>query len=94
VTSRFLALARQYRRDLDGHLVGSGSFWSMNDLPLDRLCAFVWWYFTHDATPEDVSKLEARIWMPVKNAPIPKESPWSPEREMAGFSALASEIGQ
>lgn len=62
---------------------------------MDRLCSFVWWFFTREAEDVDKDKFRARLWMPPKGdtKPIPRESPWSPENEMAGFAALKAATG-
>ena len=55
----------------------------------------MWWFFTREADQAERDKFEARLWVPPKTAtaPIPKESPWSAEREMEGFAALRKQAG-
>jgi len=56
--------------------------------------SFVWWFYTHDVEEQERDKFKARLWRPpTKDTPIPKESPWSPENEMAGFHALKAMAG-
>lgn len=90
-----MLLANEHRRDLDGHLVGSGSPFGIQDLPIDRAMSFIWWYVTKDAEPEERRKFEARLWRPpTLDTPIPAKSPWSAENEMKGFAALKAETGK
>lgn len=88
-------LAREHRRDLNGHLLGQGSPFTIDDMEIADLCAFVWWFFTKDAESAERRKFEARLWRPDPQSekPIPKESPWSAENEMKGFAALKMETG-
>ena len=89
-----MRLAYEYKRDLDGHMIGHGSPFSLGDLPIDRMIAYVWWFFTREASDEERKKFEAKLWMPpTKDTPIPKQSPWSAENEMSAFSALKKETG-
>ena len=58
------------------------------------MVAYVWWFFTKEASQEDRDKFNARLWRPDrKDQPIPKQSPWSAENEMKGFAALKAETG-
>lgn len=89
-----MVLAHEHSDDLNGHLAGQGATHSIGDLPVHRLCSFTWWFFTKDADSKSKDKFKAALWRPPsKTAPIPKESPWSPENEMKAFSALRMETG-
>lgn len=72
--------------------------YSVLDLDIDRLCSFVWWFFTKEAEQTEKDKFRARLWRPdtkkAKAKPIPKNSPWSAESEMSAFAALKAETGQ
>jgi len=79
---------------LNGHLIGQGSAARVASLEVEDMIAFVWWFFTREAEPKERAAFEARLWRPpTPTTPIPVESPWSPEREMAAFSALKAETG-
>ena len=77
-------------------MVAHGSLHSVMDLPINLLASFVWWFFTHEREEAEVTKFEARLWMPPKEQsakPIPAKSPWSAENEMKGFAALKAQTG-
>lgn len=62
-------------------------------MSVSRLCAFVWNRMTQNLEkPSDYEMRRAKLWQPPvgSKAPIPKESPWSAESEMAAFKAFAS----
>ena len=88
-------LATEYRDDLDGYLIGHGLMTSARDFPADKMCSFVWWFFTRESTHEESEKFKARLWRPAvgDTKPIPKESPWSAENEMKGFASLKAMTG-
>jgi len=67
----------------------------LEDMEIDQMLAFVWWYFTRDRDEKEQKKFEARLWRPDPKStkPIPKASPWSAENEMKGFAALKAETG-
>jgi hypothetical protein len=91
---RLTRLAIEHRLDLEGHLVGQGAIYGMEDLPINRFLGYVWWYFTKDADERQRDKFKAALWRPPTiDTPIPKESPWSAENEMKAFSALKAETG-
>lgn len=61
---------------------------------LDRLCNFVWWYYTQNQSPAEVEKFRARLWrQPIGVTVIDERSPWSPENESKAFSALVTQMG-
>lgn len=78
---------------IDGFAVSIGV--DLLDLPLARFTNFIWWLMTKDGQKTEVEKLRAKLWMPpVGEVEIPKESPWSPEKETGAFAALKAGLGQ
>lgn len=80
---------------MEGHLTGNGALYGLYDLPVDRFCAFVWWFCTRHLEDSDRESFKARLWRPDPKStkPIPKESPWSAENETKGFAALKMGTG-
>lgn len=66
----------------------------LETLDLDRFCNLVWYWATANAERADVEKLRAKVWMPPPSAPIPKNSPWSPESESQAFGSLKKALGK
>jgi hypothetical protein len=61
-------------------------------LSVERFCHLVWFWMTDGATPEDVARVEAQLWLPPPGEePV---GPWSVEAEMAAFNALQAQLGQ
>lgn len=84
----------EHRLDLEGHLVGHGSPYGLNDLPINRVAALVWWFMVKDADSTEREKFRAKLWVPPKTTdPIPVNSPWSAENEMAAFAAVKAATG-
>lgn len=80
-------------RDIDGFAV-STNMPDLRDLPLDRFCNFVWYWATRNAeTQADVSRFEARLWIPPKGIEA-VAGPWSPESENAALRGLKASLGQ
>lgn len=96
MTERLVALALEYWREIEG-LAVSQNMPSLTALPLHRFCSFIWWWATRNAEDEKaLAKFENAMWRPPAgwSAPIPAESPWSPERENAAFGALKAGLGR
>ena len=92
MTHRLLHLAEERWADIDGYGVGHG--FDPYDLPLSRLCNFVWWWVTNGAQPKDVDKFKIKLWRPPAGEDVHDErSPWSAEAEMSAFSALKAALG-
>ena len=89
-----MLLAQQHRDDLDGYLIGHGSPLALDDLPVQRLCSYVWWFITRNAEDKDREDFRIKVWRPPpqSTAPIPKDSPWSAENETKAFSSLKSAL--
>lgn len=85
-------------------VVSVGSVWSQFDgqmamrnvdpleLDFDRYLNLVYAWYTDGMDEAQIAKFDARLWMPPKGAPIPKESPWSPENETAAFAAFKASV--
>lgn len=69
----------------------------LRTLPLDRFCNFLWWWMTRNAQEaQTVERIKATLWRPPPAAakkPIDPRSPWAPQAETAGFSALKAGLG-
>lgn len=66
----------------------------LRSLPLDRFCNFVYWMATRNASASEIEKFRARLWRPpVGQAVTDTRSPWAPENEQRGFSALKTALG-
>ena len=55
-------------------------------LPFERYLNLVLVWFLGDRDEAETAKFMAKLWMPPKGAPIPAESPWSPENETKAFA--------
>lgn len=92
MTYRLLQISEDNWADIDGYGVGHG--FDPYDLPLARLCNFVWWWVTRNAQPKDVDKFKARLWRPPKGQEVKHEkSPWSADAEMQAFASLKKALG-
>ena len=94
MTLRLAGIALDHWRAIDGFAV-SQNMPALGTLALDRFTSFIWWYATRNAESEQaIAKFEAALWRPPPNlaAPIPKESPWSPEAENAALSNLKASL--
>ena len=65
----------------------------LEDLPLGRLCNFVYWYLTNDGSPDDVDKFRAKLWQPPRGIVADERSPWSPENEAQSFATAKAALG-
>lgn len=61
-------------------------------MPIRRFTSFLWWFFTKDGDPKEVTKFKNRLWIPPKGVAIPKSSPWSAEKEREAFQAFAVQV--
>lgn len=86
MTGRLIAIAVESEKQIDGWAVAH-NMPDLEDIPLRRLCNFIWWFVTRNAEKQaDVDKFERRLWMPP-----PGEvgmGPWAAEAEQAGLLSL------
>lgn len=66
----------------------------MGDLPLYRLCNFVYYRIVEGQDERGQDQFRARLWMPPKGEVPDERSPWSAENESKGFAALSAQIGK
>lgn len=93
MTVRLARIAVESWPTLDGYAAAHGMP-SLFDLPLDRFLNFVWWMATRNSSATDIEKLRARLWRPPKGQAVTdSRSPWSPQNEQKGFSALKTGLG-
>lgn len=62
-------------------------------LPLHRFLSLIYYWLVKDADDKGVAKLDRDLWRPPTGVKPPPGSPWSPEVELAGFDALAAQLG-
>lgn len=87
-----MQIAHEQWATLDGYALAHG--FDPLLVGLDRLCNFVWWYYTHASEPSEVEKFRARLWRPPVGAvEIDARSPWSAENETKGLAAFSAQIG-
>lgn len=86
MTSRYLHLAREVWRSLDGHLAAAGG--DLAGLPVARGCHVVHWWVTREADEDHLERFEADLWRPPLDQEADPRSPWSREAQMAGFDDL------
>jgi len=92
VTSRLIATARAHWETLDGYAVAHGMP-SLNDIEIDRLCNFIYWFICQNRNENEVAKLRTRIWRPPAGVVADARSPWSVENENKALNALKTQIG-
>ena len=68
----------------------------VEELRPDRFFNLVYHFAVRNADDQnEIAKFDRRLWQPPKREqakPIPKESPWSAEREKAAFNALRAQM--
>jgi hypothetical protein len=62
------------------------------EMPFERFLNLVYAWYTEGMDETEIAKFDAKLWMPVKGAEIPKESPWSPENEQKAFSQFKAAV--
>lgn len=87
---RLAATAKQYYRDLDGYAV-SRNMPRVRDMPMDRFCNFVWFFFTRNADEKEKEKFEQRLWLPPKGEV--GRGIWSAEAEQDALASLKRQLG-
>lgn len=92
MTQRLIALAVEHWRDLDGYAVAH-SMPKLQELELDRLCSFVWWWVTRNAEQKERERFERRLYMPPKGV-APVKGPWSAEAETSAFATLKQSLSK
>lgn len=66
----------------------------LRSLPLDRFANFVYWMATRESSSSDIDKFRAKLWRPpVGEIVTDVRSPWAPDNERRGFSALKAGLG-
>lgn len=65
----------------------------LRDLPLGRLCNFVYYKITDGADEKQRDQFRTKLWMPPKGVVPDARSPWSPKNETAALVALAAQTG-
>lgn len=58
------------------------------ELPPQRFLTLVYHFATREGSPDDIAKFDRRLWVPVKGAVPPPESPWSAANETNAFKAF------
>lgn len=77
---------------LDGYAVSHG-MGDLRELPLERVCNFVYYRLTDGADEKGLAKFKAKLWMPPKDVIPDARSPWSAENETKAFAALSARLG-
>lgn len=94
MSARLVGIALANWLPLDGFAVGHG-LPPLGDLPIERLCAFVYWWATRNAQEEkDVARFDRQLWLPPAPDVEVKAGPWSPEAEMASLRGLKASLAQ
>lgn len=93
VTDRLIAVADNDWMSFDGWCAARSIDPLM--LPLDRFVNLIYHWATDGADPDEVEKWRVKLWIPPKGhtAPLPPESPWSPESEMSALAEFRAETG-
>lgn len=66
----------------------------LGELPLYRLCNFVYARIMAGGDEKHQERFKARLWMPPKGEEPDARSPWSAENETKGFAALSAQVGK
>ena len=90
---RLLSIVVAQWEELDGYAVAHGMP-DLRELPLGRLCNYVYWRITQNADEKGLQRLRAQLWMPPKGVAPDARSPWSAQNETAGFEALQAQVGK
>lgn len=95
MTTRLLSIYEDNLATLDGYAVSRG-LPRLGSLPVDRLCNFVWWWITRNASEEaEVEKVRTSLWTPPVGWEQPIEvGPWSAEEETSAFAALKASLSK
>lgn len=94
MTVRLIGLARANWRVLDGYAVGH-NIGPLDELPLERLANFIYWFFTRNGEEKDKRKFDADLWRPDPKdigKEIDARSPWSAENEMKAFASFKGQL--
>jgi len=91
VTDRLVATAIDHWDELEGYGVAHGMK-RLENLPLDRFCAFVYYMLTRSEDEAGIRKLRADLWRPPKNvAVMDSRSPWAPVNELDALKAFKAQ---
>lgn len=77
---------------MDGYAAAHGMP-DLRELPLGRLCSFIYWHLCKGADQQSIDKFRAKLWMPPAGQAPDARSPWAPENETKGFEALRAGLG-
>jgi hypothetical protein len=93
VTVRLVLTAVNNWDTLDGYAAAHGMP-PLTELTLDRFCNFTWFMMTRHSEQKAIDQLKAKLWVPPpkSQAPIPANSPWSPESEAQAFAAVKAMV--
>lgn len=93
MTARLIATVASKWASFDGWAASSGI--DPLSLPVDRLLNLAYWWITRNIEdPNELKKLDGRLWQPPRGeAPAPG-SVWDPEQENAALASLATALGQ
>lgn len=90
---RLAQLASVHWVSLDG-FAASRNMGSLTSLPQDRFDNFVYWWFTKDASSEQLEKFRAELYQPPKGEVVTDtSSPWHPENETNALAELKAQMG-
>lgn len=93
MTVRLARLAVDAWPTLDGYAAAHGMP-PLHKMPLDRFSNFVWHMATRHLDEPGVEKLRARLWQPPRGQAVTdSRSPWAPENETKGLTALKMGLG-
>lgn len=89
---RLAQLAVEHSDTLEGYAVAHGMD-ELGELPLWRMTAFVYWYWTRNMSEEkDLQQFRSRLWQPPKGTAPDERSPWSPKNEQHAFASLKATL--
>lgn len=93
MTARLVLTAVNNWDTLDGYAAAHGMP-PLLELSLDRFCNFTWYMMTRFSEKKEIDQLKAKLWVPPPKttAPIPAQSPWSPENEQKAFAAVKAMV--
>lgn len=95
MTSRLFKVARGNWTIFDGEMT-SRNIDALRLRP-DKFCNLVfWWACKSIAAQEDgdkkLTEFETKLWLPPAGEAVSKDSPWSPENEMASFAQFGAQF--
>lgn len=93
VAARLIGAAHRDWTRLDGWAAGQG--FDPLDLPLDRLCNFVYSKLAENKSEEDRERLDDQLWRPPQGVEVDdaETGVWSADSELEAFGKLATTAG-